>query len=118
MIGSTRRFSVFAYAHPADLRKGFDGLYALVRQELRRDPLSGDVFLFTNRTRKRAKLLYWDGTGLCLFAKRLEQGCFAALWREDSEAVKLTQSELALFLEGATLVGKVPLSPPEFSPRA
>lgn len=116
MIGSTRRFAVYAYARPADLRKGFDGLYALVKRDLRRDPLSGDVFLFTSRTRKRAKLLFWDGTGLCVYAKRLERGCFAALWREDGEALKLTQSELALFLEGATLVGKVALSPPEFSP--
>ena len=87
-----------------------------MKQELERDPLSGDVFLFTSRTRKRAKLLYWDGTGLCVYAKRLERGCFASLWRADGEAVKLTQSELALFLEGATLVGKMPLSPPEFLP--
>jgi transposase len=116
VIGSTRRFSAFAYSRPADLRKGFDGLFALVRDELARDPLSGDVFLFTNRTRKRAKLLYWDGTGLCVFAKRLEQGCFASLWRASGEAVKLTPSELSLYIEGATLVGKVTLSPPEFSP--
>ena len=115
MIGSTRRFSVFAFARPADLRKGFDGLFALVKNELGRDPLSGDVFLFTSRTRKRAKLLYWDGTGLCVFAKRLERGCFASLWREDGASVRLTQSELALFIEGATLVGKVALSPPELS---
>ncbi|MBS2031503.1 MAG: IS66 family insertion sequence element accessory protein TnpB [Deltaproteobacteria bacterium] len=88
MIGSTRRFSVFAYARPADLRKGFDGLFALVKRELQRDPLSGDVFLFTSRTRKRAKLLYWDGTGLCVFAKRIERGCVAALWREQLQQAR------------------------------
>ena len=58
---------------PADLRKGFDDLSALVSQGLGRDPLSGDCYLFANATRKRAKVLLWDGTGLCIYAKRLER---------------------------------------------
>ena len=74
MIGSTRQVSVFAFGAPIDMRKGFDGLAAVVTLQLGRDPLSGDVFLFVNRTRKRAKVLLWDGTGLCIYAKRLEQG--------------------------------------------
>lgn len=115
MIGSTLKVSVFAFGAPADLRKGFDGLTALVTQELRRDPLSGDFYLFVNRTRQRAKVLLWDGTGLCIYAKRLERGRFAALWRDDGRSsLCLTTSELALFLEGSTLVGKVPLSPAPF----
>lgn len=115
MIGSTRQISVFAYGQPADMRKGFDGLSALVTQGLGRDPLSGDLFLFANKTRKRAKVLMWDGTGLCLFAKRLEAGQFALLWKEPSEAaVTLTMTELQLFLEGSKLVGRVALSPPRF----
>jgi transposase len=57
MIGSTRQVRAFAWAQPADLRKGFDGLFALVRDRLKQDPLSGDLYLFVNRTRKRAKVL-------------------------------------------------------------
>lgn len=116
MIGSTRQVEVFAYGAPADLRKGFDGLSALVVRDLHRDPLSGDLYLFVSRTRKRAKVLLWDGTGLCIYAKRLEQGRFASLWRDGEETtLTLTMSELALFLEGSRLVGRVPLSPPPFS---
>ena len=118
MIGSTRSLQVWAYPAPADLRKGFDGLYGLVVSELRRDPLSGDCFLFTNRKRTRAKVLLWDGTGLCIYMKRLEQGRFARLWRaageEPADTIELTMSELALFLEGSRIVGRVELSPSEY----
>ena len=93
-----------------DMRKGFDGLFAMVQRDLRRDPLSGDLFLFVNRTRKRAKVLLWDGTGLCIYAKRLEKGSFACLWREGA-GLDLTVTELQLFLEGAAAVGRVALSP-------
>ncbi len=115
MIGSTRQVHVHAYRQPTDLRKGFDGLSALVTRDLREDPLSGNLFLFTNRTRKRAKVLLWDGTGLCIYAKRLEQGCFACLWRDgNGKALRLTLNELQLFLEGSMLVGRVQVSPPTF----
>jgi transposase len=115
VIGSTRQVAVWAYAAPADLRKGFDGLSALVTQALERDPLSGDCYLFVNATRKRAKVLVWDGTGLCIYAKRLEQGRFACLWRDTAAGtVSLTMSELQLFLEGSALVGRVALSPAPF----
>jgi transposase len=113
VIGSTRQVRVFAYAAPVDMRKGFEGLSALVRQELRRDVLLGDLYLFVNRHRKRAKVLHWDGTGLCLYAKRLEKrGRFACLWKtEGPHKVEMTATELALFLEGSELVGRVVLSP-------
>lgn len=112
MIGSTRQVRVFAYGAPVDMRLGYEGLSLLVRRDLRRDVLSGDLFLFTNRRRKRAKVLLWDGTGLCLYCKRLEKGIFACLWREESSrAIELTTTELSLFLEGSQLVGKVMLSP-------
>ena len=115
MIGSTRQVTVWAYGAPADLRKGFDGLSALVTLTLERDPLSGDCYLFVNATRKRAKVLLWDGTGLCIYAKRLEHGRFACLWRDAAaRGVQLTMSELQLFLEGSTLVGRMPLSPPPY----
>jgi transposase len=115
MIGSTRQLRVFAYPEPTDMRKGFDGLSALVEQCLGRDPLSGDLFLFVSRNRQRAKVLLWDGTGLCVYAKRLERGRFAALWDKAHDgAVHLTVSELQLFLEGSRWVGRVELSPAAF----
>ena len=96
-----------------DMRKGFDGLSALVTQGLHRDPLSGDVFLFLSRDRVRAKVLHWDGTGLCVYAKRLERGRFARVSAEETDApITLTVSELDLFLDGSTLVGRVALTPP------
>jgi transposase len=93
------------------LRKGYDGLYGLVKQGLGRDPLSGDLFLFVNRHRTGCKVLVWDGTGLCIFQKRLERGRFAPLWRDNGEVVRLTASELALYVEGCELVGRRALSP-------
>lgn len=112
MIGSTRGQRVWAYGEAADMRKGFDGLSTLVRERLGHDPLSGDCFLFTNRTRTRCKVLVWDGTGLCLYHKRLERGRFAALWQPQGTTLQLTMSELSLYLEGCTLVSRVELSPP------
>ena len=118
MIWHGRKVRVFARAAPTDLRKGFEGLSALVRNALGRDPTSGDLFLFVARNRMRAKVLLWDGTGLCVFAKRLEQGRFAALWeRARGSEVELTATELALFLEGCRLLGREPVSPPEIDPK-
>jgi len=78
VIGSTRSVRVFAYTLPTDMRKGFDGLYGMVSTLMDREPLSGDMYLFVARNLKRAKVLMWDGTGLCLYAKRLEKGKFAS----------------------------------------
>jgi transposase len=103
---------VWAYPAPVDLRRGFDGLEALVTQGLGRSALSGDYYLFTNRTRRSAKVLVWDGTGLLIYHKRLERGRFACLWQKGGDgAVELTVSELALFLEGCRIVGQLRLSP-------
>lgn len=108
-----RRVTVYAYGVPTDMRKGFDGLGALVSQRLGRDPLTGDVYLFLSRDRVRAKVLHFDGTGLCIYAKRLERGRFASLWRAEDEApIRLTVSERDLFLDGSTVVGRVALTPP------
>ena len=118
MIGSTRTLQVWAYPEPADLRAGFDGLSALVSSKLGRDPLSGHLFLFVNRHRTRAKVLVWDGTGLCIYMKRLERGRFASLWSSPGKSVELTTSELTLFLEGSRAIGRVALSPAVFVPRS
>ena len=112
MIGVSPNVKVFAYTEPVDMRKGFDGLFGLVKTHLGRDPLSGDLFVFVSRNRKRAKVLLWDGTGLCLYAKRLERGQFANLWSGGGKTeIELTAAELQLFMEGSLLVGKVPISP-------
>jgi transposase len=111
----TRAVRVFACAQPVDMRRGFDGLSAMVEQQLGQQLLKGDVFLFTGRCRRRAKVLYFDGTGLVLLSKRLFKGRFARPWAEEGEAsVELTVSELSLFLEGCELAGRWQLSPPAF----
>ena len=111
ILGTSRAVRVFAYPEPVDLRKGYDGLYGLVKTGLGRDPLNGDLFLFVNKRRVGCKVLVWDGTGLCIFQKRLERGRFASLWRSDGATVHLTSTELALFIEGCDLVGRRTLSP-------
>lgn len=105
MMPGSHAARVFARSKPTDLRKGFAGLAGLVQQELGRDLLCGDLFLFVSKRRTSAKVLQWDGTGLCIYSKRLARGQFAALWRRaESGEVRLTMAELALFLEGADLV--------------
>lgn len=73
--------------------------------------LEGELFLLVNRRRTSCKVLVWDGTGLCIFSKRLEGGRFASLWRDDGKVVRLTASEFTLFIEGSDLVGRRSLSP-------
>jgi transposase len=82
-----------------DMRKGFDGLAAIVQLQLAEDPFSGQLFVFRGRRGDRVKLLWWDGDGLCLFAKRLERGRF--VWpRAAHGTVYLSQAQLAMLLEG------------------
>lgn len=82
-----------------DMRKGFDGLAGLVQDHLRRDPFSGQVFVFRGRQGRLVKILWWDGQGLCLFAKRLEKGRF--VWpTTPNGAAALTPAQLAMLLEG------------------
>ncbi len=82
-----------------DLRRGFMGLSALVQITLEQDPFGGHVFVFRGRRGDLIKLLWWDGDGLCLFAKRLERGRF--IWpRAESGTVSLTRAQLSMLLEG------------------
>jgi transposase len=99
---------VFAYPAPVDLRNGYNGLFGLVEQGLREDPMCGDLYLFVNESRKLCKILVWDGSGLCIFQKRLTLGTFAKLWRDDGKVVQLTQQELALFVEGSSFFARRP----------
>jgi len=112
MIGSTRSIRVFAYGQPADLRQSYDGLYRIATAEMGREILSGDVFLFVNKRRNRAKVLLFDGTGLCIYMKRMDKGRFASLWKRGGKGqVELTLSELSLFMEGTIWLGSFSLSP-------
>ena len=102
MLSLTPATRIFLVAGFTDMRKSFNGLTAIVQNELRSDPLSGHLFVFTNRSRNRIKVLYWDRTGLWVCAKRLEKGTFA--WPTGGEtAVELTAAELALILGGIDL---------------
>jgi transposase len=113
MIGSTRNVHVFAATRPVSMTKGIEGLSAVVRAELGRDPMSGDLFLFVGKDRRRAKVLFFDGTGMCVFYKRLDKGRFASVWHDESaRQIEMTVSELTLFVEGSSLVGRFPVSPP------
>jgi transposase len=116
MIGSTRNLVVYAHPGPVDMRRGYDGLFGLVRDVIKQEPLSGHLFLFVAKNRKRTKVLFWDGTGLCIYQKRLEHGRFIAPWeRTQGATVTLTTSELSLFLEGSKAV-RTSLSPPVLFP--
>ena len=76
MIGLGGAVRVMVATKPVDFRKGAEGLAALVREEMKSDPFSGMVFVFRAKRADRVKLVFWDGTGVCLFAKRLEDGKF------------------------------------------
>jgi transposase len=119
ILGSFHQVRVFVYREPVDMRKAYDTLSALVEGPMKKKLLSGDVFAFIGRTRKRAKALYFDGTGLCLLCKRLEIGHFAAPWKRPGEGpLELTMSELALLLEGSELALRLRLSPAPYRPMA
>lgn len=90
---------VHVYGRPVDMRKSFDGLHALTRHELGLDPLSGRLFVFINRRATQMKVLYWDRTGFCLWAKRLEQGRFLSDWRRVATR-EMDWTDLKLLLEG------------------
>jgi len=82
-----------------DMRKGFPGLSVLVQDVLGQDPFSGHLFVFRGRRGDLLKILHWDGTGLCLYAKRLEHGLF--VWPRASDgSVHLTRAQLSMLLEG------------------
>jgi transposase len=105
MFGVGTATRIYLAAGATDMRKGFEGLYGLVRDRLLCDPLSGHVFLFSNAQRNRLKLLFWDGSGLWVCAKRLEKGRFR--WpAEAGEEIKmvLSHEELALLLGGIDLM--------------
>jgi transposase len=107
MLSFAGGLKVFVALEPCDMRKGFDGLYALATERLGEDPRQGAVFVFSNRRHTRLKLLYWDGTGMWTMCKRLEKGTFS--WPRNTEQgktkLKLTAEALALLTDGIDLRG-------------
>jgi transposase len=90
---------VWLAAGATDMRRGFDGLARQVQQVLGQDPFSGHLFVFRGRRGDLLKVLFWDGQGLCLFAKRLERGRF--VWPQAKDGVvTLTPAQLSMLLEG------------------
>lgn len=119
MIGPSRAVPIFACRQPVDMRKQYDSLAAVVAASFGRDAHDGALYLFVGRDRRRAKVLYFDGTGVCVFAKRLEKGRFASPWSTEAKSpLTMTTSELSLFLEGSQLIGKIALSPPAIDRQA
>jgi transposase len=104
MFGLGTATRVYLAIGATDMRKGFEGLHGLVRHRLDLDPLSGHLFLFCNRDRTRLKVLFWDGSGLWVCAKRLEKGRFSWPGVEESTAkASISGKELSLLLGGIDL---------------
>ncbi len=104
MFGVGAATRIYLALGSTDMRKGFNGLYGLVRDQLLCDPLSGHLFLFTNAQRNRLQVLFWDTTGLWVCSKRLEKGCFH--WPESGDAqgkVLLSHEEFVMLLGGIDL---------------
>lgn len=100
MFGLGPATKIYIAVESVDMRKGFDGLFGLVRDRLGQDPLSGHLFLFSNRERSRMKALVWDGSGLWVCAKRLEKGRFRWPEAEGRLSVTMRSEELAMLVNG------------------
>jgi transposase len=99
MIAASAGVKVLMATKPVDFRKGAEGLVALVREQLRHDPFSGTIFIFRSKRADRLKIVTWDGSGLVLLWKRLEQGAFR--WPPISEGVmRLSGSQMAALVDG------------------
>ena len=97
---------ILAYRRPVDMRNSFDGLVALVKSA-GEDPLSGTLYVFSNKRRTYVKSIYWDRTGFCLFAKRLERGRFVL--PGEAERFELSEQAFRLLLDGIVLGGSARL---------
>jgi len=94
---------IYLAVEPVDMRKQFNGLWALAAEQLREDPFSGALFVFTNKDRDRVKILCWDGTGVWVAAKRLEKGRFSWPALNGSAKVNLEPTALTMLLSGIEL---------------
>jgi transposase len=105
MLSFNSHLTIFVATAPCDLRLSFNGLWAAAQERLGEDPKSGALFVFGNRRRNRVKILYFDGTGVCVLAKRLEEGTFS--WPqsagEPNAKIRLAPQALQLLLDGVEL---------------
>jgi|ERR1700677_2219749 transposase len=107
MLSFAGSLRVLVALEPCDMRKNFNGLYALATERLGEDPRRGTIFVFSNRRHTRIKILYWDGTGLWVMTKRLEEGTFS--WPKSAESnafkLRLNPEALAMLTDGVDLRG-------------
>jgi|SRR5581483_3062233 len=103
MFGLSPATKIYLATEAIDMRKGFEGLFGLVRDHLGQNPCSGHLFLFTNRSQTRLKALVWDGSGLWVCAKRLERGRFRWPEKKDAASYTMRWEELAMLVNGMDL---------------
>jgi len=108
MFSLTGSHQYYLCTTATDMRKGFNSLCGVVRSQMGRDPLSGEVFIFINRKRQTVKLLHWERGGLVSFHKRLESGCFERpRYDEQQRAFRMNWPELVMMIEGVSLQQRV-----------
>jgi transposase len=93
---------VFVCTQATDMRKSFDGLSGMAEEVVKQSPLSGNLFVFRNRRGDKLKMLYWDGDGLCIWAKRLEAGTFE-LPLGNADGLEISRTELNMLIDGVAL---------------
>ena len=105
MFNFASSLRIYLCVEPTDMRKSFNGLYAIAKHELERNPMDGSLFVFANRRRDRVKLLYWDGSGFWVLAKRLEKGTF--WWpgpgEDEAGGLEIKPEALSMLLNGIDL---------------
>jgi transposase len=105
MLAITKSQRYFIYARSADMRRGFDSLCGMVRDEFLQNPLSGDVFVFLSKRKDKIKLLQWQGDGFAIFSKRLEKGTYEIPKTDLKNASEeITPQQLLLIMEGIQLL--------------
>lgn len=105
MFSFSTSLKIFLGVEPVDMRKSFNGLFAIVKNRLERDPLDGAVYIFANKRRTLVKILYWDGTGIWVLSKRLERGTYWWPGSEESDPpdLSIASESLAMILSGVDL---------------
>jgi transposase len=104
MLALSPSATIYFCTKPTDMRKGFDGLLALIKDHLHQDPFAGGLYAFVNRRKDRLKLLAWEGDGLAIYYRRLEQGSYQCPAADGSKpSVVLSATDLSLILSGIDL---------------